>query len=180
MQELEILDDDPKNNVYIVRSTIYLLIFRLLQIEIGIAIILVILRVVFITFNTQLEEFIQPKYLYVSLVVIISIFNVYQIVSPILNWLGTLYIIKNGSIIIKRGVFKTSDEILTINNVESVKIHQRFLGKIFNYATLKIHTPIMKTDLVLRNIPNPGKYADYIFKYNSIKASQVLRSTASR
>lgn len=52
--------------------------------------------------------------------------------------------------------------VRTADNVEKITINQSFIGRIFNFGSIDIFNPLLRTSVNFINIPNPKKYANHI------------------
>lgn len=75
------------------------------------------------------------------------------------RWLEEYYEITPEEIIHRKGRFIRDEERWTVRHLASIKVEQGFLGRIFNYGTIKTHNWARNRDFYLYLIHNPMKYA---------------------
>lgn len=180
MYEIEILSENPKNNIYILRKTIFKMLFKVVQIEVGFALLFLIFRLTVLTLDEQISRIWQPNGIYLIGNIFIGLTNVVAFLRIALDWLGYYYIIKPGEIIFRRGVLGNTETVTPLLNIEWVKVRQGLIASLFNFGNLVIHSPLLEHDLILRDIPSPKKYQQHIFTHFKTSSSQVLRSASSR
>ena len=76
----------------------------------------------------------------------------------VLDWLNEYYEIRSDRFIHRKGIFSRKDEEYPFVNIESVKLSQGFIGRLFNYGTLELFEfkPIKYRTMYL--IHNPARY----------------------
>lgn len=84
------------------------------------------------------------------------------LITVVLEWFNESYEVRHDLIIHTRGVFKRKEDIYSLKTVEAGSIMQPLFGKLFNYGTVKIYSPVLKREYWLSEIPNPQKVRDSI------------------
>lgn len=72
-------------------------------------------------------------------------------------WVRDYYELLPGMIIYKSGIMKRHSHSFKLSNIAALDIDQSFFGRMFNYGTVELEHPFMKTHFVLHNVPNPQK-----------------------
>jgi hypothetical protein len=88
---------------------------------------------------------------------LLSLFELFLVLQVVLNWANEEYEIREGSVIHRKGIFRLREEIFTLRNLASSRISQNFFGKLFNYGTITLSSPLLKQDVYLVNIHDPKK-----------------------
>jgi uncharacterized membrane protein YdbT with pleckstrin-like domain len=88
---------------------------------------------------------------------LISLFELFLVLQVVLNWTNEEYEIREGSVIHRKGIFRLREEIFTLRNLASSRISQNFFGKLFNFGTITLSSPLLKQDVYLINIHDPKK-----------------------
>jgi PH (Pleckstrin Homology) domain-containing protein len=73
----------------------------------------------------------------------------------VLSWANEEWEIKEGVIYHRRGVFRMHEDAYSLKQIASTTLRQGFIGKLFNYGTIRIFSPLLKQDYYLTNIHNP-------------------------
>lgn len=144
---------------YETHQTIFLIIFRILIIE---------LLIIFLNFLIRFSFFNFDAYLNYAIIlieiVLIQGLNLYLILKVFINWLSIKYSINPEEIKIKEGIIKTKETTYEIKNLQSMRIVKSLMGKIFNYGSIYLYNPVLKEEVVVKDIPNPEFYGDIIQK----------------
>lgn len=146
------------------RQSVFVVVLKicLLQLLVGLMGILTVIT---------LGWLIESRGLLTSLLGIASI--IYQtldaviLVTLILQWLHTSYIITPDEIIINRGIFNVQTTRYKTDSIVEVKVKQSFLGKLFNYGTLVFHDPSYDQDVIIVDIPQPHRWSEIIRQIKS-------------
>ncbi|HVA97028.1 MAG TPA: PH domain-containing protein [Candidatus Acidoferrales bacterium] len=77
----------------------------------------------------------------------------------VLSWANEEWEIKEGVIFHRRGIFHMKEDAYSLKQIGSTTLNQGLLGKLFNYGTIKIFSPLLKQDYYLMNIHNPREIA---------------------
>ena len=73
-------------------------------------------------------------------------------------WLNEYYEITPREVIHKSGLFFRKEERLVLSHVDSVELHQSFLGRMFNFGNLVLFNWVLEKNTLLYLIHNPKKY----------------------
>lgn len=73
----------------------------------------------------------------------------------VLSWANEEWEIKEGVIYHRRGIFHMKEDAYSLKQIGSTTLHQGLLGRLFNYGTIRIFSPLLKQDYYLMNIQNP-------------------------
>lgn len=113
-----------------------------------------------------LKEILVPEIsiTFISILIQIAILILvsFGIISLLIKWAGTSYVIKDNEIIVQNGLFNIKQKIYPLEGHEEVKIYKSFLGKIFDYGTLSIYQPVLQKYVILENIQDPDLFAEVI------------------
>jgi len=83
----------------------------------------------------------------------------------VLRWVNTEYRIEGGSLITKKGIVSIKEKTYALDNVETVEVEQDLLGRIFQYGTVSLFSPLFTEQVYLLNIPHPQKFASEVKQY---------------
>lgn len=101
----------------------------------------------------------------ITAIVVIQCINLIATIFLTLHWVKTIYVIRPKSITEHTGIVAFVENEYSTERVESVNVKQSIFGKIFNYGTIQIFSPVQKADFNLEDIPHPYTYAHIISKH---------------
>jgi len=155
------------------------LIIKLIAIEILMLFLYLFIRLpktLFILPNLELYENVSLSYITIIYFIILSFIKLIFILKITLEWINNVYEIRDDSIIHRQGIFNIKEDIYTLRNLSSVTIEQTILGKLFNYGTIILYSPIHKTNYYMINVHNPKKIADTFYdNLEDNKKSEIIR-----
>lgn len=96
----------------------------------------------------------------ISVFVLIIISQTVILVAIVLQWFNEFYKVNKTSIVHTRGVFHRKEDIYSLKTVESGSVMQTLLGKLLNYGTVKIYSPVLKREYFLTEISDPQNIRD--------------------
>lgn len=156
-----IKDKDEKKIVVThitIRQSITFLVLRLLLIELLSATGIIVFHTVLLT--TEIRSLIGENIiifnlpLFVVLVIVKTVLSIFVIVQ----WLNEYYEISTDNIMHRRGLVLRREERHLLEHIGSVKLDQGFLGRIFNFGTLRLFNWTSEKYVYLFLIHNPRKY----------------------
>jgi uncharacterized membrane protein YdbT with pleckstrin-like domain len=80
----------------------------------------------------------------------------------LIKWSGETYEILEDEVVVKSGIFKSTEKSYQFRNMQTVVIRQTFMEKIIGAGTVSVFVPTLGTDLVFIEVPNPRSFADAI------------------
>lgn len=107
--------------------------------------------------------------LYLILLTVLLVIDVWIVFSIILKWYSEYIEITKSAIIKHKGILYKKEETFACNFIETITINQDFLGMIFNYGTLELFDPALKKPIYIFNTTSPKNYSDVIKKIFSKK-----------
>lgn len=145
-----------------VRESIISLSFRLFIAELLIGLVGLLIRVPMLLAINSVAASLWVYFYYAIFYFIFQIFNIGVLITIILQWYSRSYVIREKDFIFKTGVFNTEEKIVQYDNVEKITVNQSLIGRFFNYGTIDIFNPLLRTNVTFSNIPKPKFYANYI------------------
>lgn len=145
-----------------VRQSISFLLLRLLCIDLIAASGMVLTYYVFLTasditrYGTNIMYIGMP--LFITLVFVKMIITIYVV----LQWVNEYYKITPNEVIHKRGFFMKREEANKFEHLSSLRLEQGFLGRIFNYGTIRLTNFVTEKNVYLYLIHNPTKYKEVL------------------
>lgn len=104
---------------------------------------------------------------------LLVILNIFAISRLVFEWASTYYILRPGEVVLNKGGFNSRRVKYKVARVESLTIQQTLLGKIFNFGSIRIYSPVQKNIVRIKNIPDPEKYAQ-IYETSDDKEGLML------
>lgn len=136
----------PPSNYMVMREGFVVPVFRV----IGMGIFFVLIDGIFVM-NMSVDRIKGGFFIAIQLV------ELFVIVYILLKWFYQYYEISHDGIVYKKGILFSSKKIYAFKNIESVKLKQGILGKLFNLGTISIYLPVLKKNLHMYFIPRPDE-----------------------
>jgi membrane protein YdbS with pleckstrin-like domain len=144
------------------RHSVFLLILNLITIEFLFDIFYFILKVLPIPLKLSLSFQTQLWPIYFGIFGVLLIFKIILMVFAALQWVTSNYEIRKNEIRYKYGVFSHNEKIFMCTHTQEVRYTQNLLGRIFNFGSIEIYSPVIKERVYLASIPNPKRYVEVI------------------
>jgi uncharacterized membrane protein YdbT with pleckstrin-like domain len=141
---------------YLIRQSVVFLVFRILTVEVLILISHFLIRYILQQLFTLINAPFSVELLFIE-AVFVQFINLYFLVVVVLSWINEYYVLNPKEVVIKKGILSSRSTTYEFANLQSMTIRQSFWGRIFNYGTIKLYNPVLRTDVYLTNIPNPQK-----------------------
>lgn len=87
--------------------------------------------------------------------IFLSVIELIIILVIALKWAGHEYEINQGMIIHRQGIVKITEETYSLRSLGTTTISQGILGRILNFGTIKLYSPLLKQEYFLRNVHDP-------------------------
>jgi len=146
----------------IARKSAVFLALNLLLLETGFIFIFIIT----LTSSSLLSTSVNFSTLFTTVTIyILGILVIAKLVASLaltLKWVKEYYEIQPTKIVHRKGLFSLKEVIMPIKNVQKVTVSQDFLGKFFNYGTLRLENPMLREVFKMEGISQPIKYAELI------------------
>jgi|GEM_PF-2934643 len=148
----------------VIRKSVAILVYRVAALQgvvmlsyVGIRLSkLLILRELFVDSNYHDLNFWLGIFVFILVVLLQSA----GLITIILQWYYEFYETKRDLIVHTSGVFKRKEDIYSLKTIEAGNVEQSLPGKIFNYGTVRIYSPVLKREYSLAAIPNPQTTRD--------------------
>ena len=141
----------------IIRHSPIVLLYRMLLLTFGIAILYALYGVL----QTQLggisliDNSISPILLFFVTIAL----EAFAMVTIFLQWAYTTFEIKAHELIFRKGVIRRKRTIHSLKNIQLVEVEQGFLGLLFQYGNIRLYNPLLKEEIYMRSVTDPEKYA---------------------
>ena len=150
----------------IIRRSLALLILRifLLQLIVIAAYLLIRLPKTYILSQLLSEPDYHHLNFWLGIIVFLGIIITQTVLLAvvILRWANEYYVLGQDTIIHTQGVFTRHDEIYSLKTIEAASVQQTLLGKLLNFGTVKVYSPVLKKEYFLQEIPSPYELKDVI------------------
>lgn len=148
---------------YVLRESYYVLGMRIVTLEVLFVLVSLVLRVVVEAIAGAVGIKINGWYFFI--ITGLHLVNTGILISMIMRWAGMMYIIRPKELVVRVGVFNSRSVSYDLSALQAVTLIQSFIGKVFNFGTVKLYNPILREDIYLSNVHNPAKYAEIIKDY---------------
>lgn len=108
----------------------------------------------------EIKNVIFPLASIVSIPIIL--YQLYETVRILFDWLGVSYIIKPAEIVFKEGIINRKEKIYTLKHIESITCNQNLLERFFHYGTIRLYNPFLGQYIHIDAINHPEKYVKTI------------------
>lgn len=105
--------------------------------------------------------------------------NIIVIIYFILDWHNRRYTIDKGQIIKSRGIISKRVETWDIGEIQSVKVRQGIMGRLFNYGTLQFRILLIDASVYFKYVPRPHEFAALCEKKKQRKSSGPVKEAMS-
>lgn len=142
----------------LVRRSTAVLLFKIVLAELLAEIIYLSISAL-LSFSTLNSTTVNVDALRIATNLIMTMVAVGLFATIILNWVNEGITIDDEEIAHKRGVLKSSVSTYPYTNIQRVTVEQSVIGKLFNFGTINLYTPLLGQDLVFHEMPNPHELA---------------------
>ena len=160
-RKMKLLQDKGERTIAVehltIRQSIFFLVLRLFTIEVLAAFAVIALHFLLEEASNRMEFDTSVLFnipVYLALVIIKMLLTIYIVVQ----WVNEYYEIYPSEILHKKGFLVKQEERHLIEHIGSIKIEQGFLGRVFNFGTIKLFNWTTEKDILLYLIHNPRKY----------------------
>ncbi|MCF7847117.1 MAG: PH domain-containing protein [Candidatus Gracilibacteria bacterium] len=167
--------DYPNTQCFEIKQSTLRLLLKILLLEI--CIVLLHLLVQNITRLPEVhQQFMEHSSWGIFELAFFHLLNTAGIFILFVRWHTTQYFITPKEILIFRGIFSKKTSRYDIRGIQSAEVSQSLVGRLFNYGTLQVENPLLKTNVTLKNIAKPQFYISALERYRQ-KALQEMPLT---
>jgi len=144
----------------IIRQSHIVLIARLIAIELLLAFIYLVVRIpktIFLSPYFDASQNSLSNFFSLGYFMVLSFVELFLVLQVTLSWANEIYEIREDSILHRNGIFTLKEDVFTLRNLGSSTIQQGFFGKLLNYGTITLSSPVLKREYYLLNIHDPKK-----------------------
>ena len=153
-----------KENSVILHQSIFIIIFRIMTLELFFDFLYSLLRIPELYFNLSPVIKIELIPYYFVVFVFFSLVKMIILLVITLRWITVVYEIRKQEIIFKTGILKVHVNAYSCAHMQEVSYNQSLFGRILNYGSVEIYSPSIEGNIILKNIPAPRKYQSLIEK----------------
>jgi uncharacterized membrane protein YdbT with pleckstrin-like domain len=161
----------------VIRKSIVLFILRIMLLEL-------IFELIYLTWRTLTHFMPLPVETVLTLnaisiivfIVLVTIIQNIFLIYIALIWVNDYYEIRQREIAHISGIFSKTEKAYPFHDIQSITVHQSFLGRIFNYGSIHLYIPILGHDLNFTEVPSPAKIVEKIKSANpKIEGRYILK-----
>jgi len=147
------------SSALIIRKSVAVLISKVLMLQLVVMLLYLLLRLTKYWFLRQI--FTDNNYhdlnfwLGIIIFVVILILQTITLVAVVLEWFFEYYEVRKDLIIHTKGVLRKKEDIYSLKTVEAGNVNQSFMGKLLNFGTVQVYSPVLQSEYFLRDIPDP-------------------------
>lgn len=149
------------NEHQMIRRSTYTLLFKIVLAEVLTEIVYLGLGAV-ITYVGNSSPGINVEQLRFSLGVLMTMIGLGLFIIIVTLWINEGISVDNEEITYKNGVLNSKVSTYPYANIQRVTVEQSVLGKMFNFGTITLYTPLLGQDLVFHEMPSPHELATSI------------------
>jgi uncharacterized membrane protein YdbT with pleckstrin-like domain len=143
---------------YRVKANLFVVMKKIVIVEIVLALIAFLLN--FFVFSGGALVVSTNNTIYMA--VIFLCINIVLFIYLLVVWNYTYYIISSDGISLNSGVILRKKISIDIPAIRSISVKQTFFGRIFNYGTLILESPLLKESFFMHDLPAPFRHAKLI------------------
>lgn len=114
--------------------------------------------------------------IYTGITVLIQSLNILFIILIVLRWASTEYRIENESLVMKKGIVSIVEKMYTVDSIETVEVEQGLLGRLFNFGTLRLYSPLFSYPLYIWAVPDVHRFAEVIKAHIPKNSAVTIRA----
>lgn len=82
------------------------------------------------------------------------------------KWVNDFYEIRPDEIVHVTGLISRTEKAYPYRDIQSITIHQGFLGRVFNYGSISLYIPTLGYELSFNEISSPQKFVELVKSAN--------------
>lgn len=141
-----------------IRQSIFFLILKLMLIEMIAGLFIIGFHTLLFTTDIVQSVFIDTQVFNIPFFIILVLLKTYLMIVVTIMWIEEYYEITPKEVIHKNGFIFKVEERHKLSHIGSVTLDQGFLGRVFNYGTLRLYNWTQEKNIYLYLIHNPRKY----------------------
>lgn len=160
MQESDIAKEVPP---IVVRRSVTLFVLRVIFLELVFEVIYLSWRglIHFLPFSFENIIVLNAISIVFFLVFVTIIQNIFLIFIT-LNWVNDYYEIRPDEIAHITGIFSKTQKTYPYRDIQSITIHQGFIGRLFNYGSVNLYIPALGQELYFNEVSSPEKFVELV------------------
>jgi uncharacterized membrane protein YdbT with pleckstrin-like domain len=95
---------------------------------------------------------------------LILILQIAVLIYLLLKWANEYYILKEGEVVLVKGILQKQEKAYSFNNMQSVIVRQGLLSRLLRSGTVAVYIPTLGQELEFTDIPHPKEFAERIKK----------------
>lgn len=161
------------------RKSIAVLILRIAALQLLALLVYIVIRLSKLLFFRELfagDDYHDLNFwLGIMVLILVVIVQAVFLITIVLQWYYEVYEIRKDLVVHSRGVLKRKEDIYSLKTVEAGSVSQSLPGKLLNYGTVKIYSPVLKREYSLVDISNPQQTRDTIISLLGTKTGQLQK-----
>lgn len=142
-----------------IRKSVAILISKISALQLIIVLLYLLIRLV--KYWVLIQIFTDNNYhdlnfwLGIIVFIVLAVVQTIMLLTIVLEWYFEYYEVRQDLIIHTRGVLRKKEDLYSLKTVEAGNVKQSLFGKLFNFGTVRIYSPVLRREYFLRDIPDP-------------------------
>jgi uncharacterized membrane protein YdbT with pleckstrin-like domain len=91
----------------------------------------------------------------IMLLILYAVVAIFASLFVMLRWSFEEYFVHENEVVHLRGVIFRHENHISLKNVATISVDQKFFGRILKFGTIVIHSPLIRIDIQLKNVSDP-------------------------
>lgn len=150
-----------------IRRSVTLFVIRIILLELIFEVIYLAWRTIIHYLPIPLEAVVTLNG--ISLIIFLILVTLIQNILLIfiaLNWVNDYYEIRQDEVAHIKGIFSRTSEAYPFHDIQSITIHQGFIGRLLNYGDINLYIPTLGHNLHFREVSSPQRFVELVKNIN--------------
>ena len=98
--------------------------------------------------------------------ILITVIQNIILVYIVLSWVNDFYEIGSKEITHVTGIFSKTRRSYPYRDIQSITVHQGFMGRLLNYGEINLYIPTLGHDLHFREVASPRRFVELVKEAN--------------
>jgi hypothetical protein len=155
-----------KSSVLTIRKSIFILIGKIIAVQVVIVLLYLLIRLSKYWFLRQV--FTDNNYhdlnfwLGIIVFTVLLLLQTVVLMAIVLEWFYEYYEVRSDLIVHTKGVLRKKEDIYSLKTVEAGSVTQSFIAKICNFGTIEVYSPVLQSKYYLNDVPDPHNIKDAV------------------
>lgn len=167
LRRRKMADTSKELPLIIVRRSVALFVIRVILLELIFEAIYLSWRTIIHYLPIPLETVVtlNGASIIVFLVLVTLIQNILLIIVA-LKWVNDYYEVGHDEVAHVKGIVSRTKQSYPFHDIQSITVHQGFLGRLLKYGEVNLYIPTLGHDLHFREVSNPERFVELVKNIN--------------